>query len=53
MVEVDDGELEQQEALDEVMEEAGSKLLQELLALEQMPVQEVTDRNTECPVPIK
>lgn len=34
MVEADDGELEQPEGLDEVMEEAGSELLRGLLVLE-------------------
>lgn len=45
MEEADDGEQEQQEALDEVMVEAGSKLLQGLLVLEQMPVREVKGLN--------
>lgn len=39
MVEADDGELEQPEGLDEVMEEADSELLQGLLVLESKPGQ--------------
>lgn len=45
MVEADDGEQEQPEVLDEVTEEAGSKLLPGLL--EQMPVQEAKGLNPE------